>query len=81
MVKVVLQITAEVLICMALPQRDNEHLDKCFYPAAQDKLKVSMVMLVLQSTAEVHIMKLALHMTTEVNVLTQVLQSTVIVSR
>ena len=30
MVKLVLHIAAEVLNCMVPPQRDNEHLDKCF---------------------------------------------------
>ena len=68
MVKLVLQSTAEVLNCMVPPQRDNEHLDKCFYQAVQDKLEVSMVKPVLQSTAEVNMLKPALHMTTEVNV-------------
>ena len=47
MVKLVLQITAEVLNCMVPPQRDNEHLDKSFYQAGQDKLEVSMVKPVL----------------------------------
>ena len=68
MVKLVLQIAAEMLHCMVPPQRDNEHSDKCVYPAAQDALKVSMVKPVLQSTVEVNMMKLALHMTTEVKV-------------
>ena len=69
MVRLVLQIAAEVLNCMVPPQRDNEHLDICFfYQAVQNKLKVSMVKPVLQSTPEVSMMKLALHMTTEVNV-------------
>ena len=66
MVKLVLQITAEMLNCMVPPQRDNEHLDKCFDQAVQDKLEVSMVKPMLQSTAEVNMMKLAHHMTTEV---------------
>ena len=68
MVKLMLQIAAEMLNCMMPPQRDNEHLDKCCDPVAQHKLKVSMVKRLLQSTAEA-------------NVLTQVLRSTVIVSR
>ena len=68
MVRLVLQIAAEVLNHMVPPQRDNEHLDNFFYQAVQDKLEVSMVKPVLQSTAEVNMMKLALHMTTEVNV-------------
>ena len=67
-VKLMPQITVEVLNCMALPQRDNEHLNKCFYQALQDKLEVCMVKPVLQSTAVVNMMKLALHMTTEVDV-------------
>ena len=67
MVKLVLQITAEVLNRIVPLQRDNAHLDTCVYPVLQDELKVSIVMPVLQSTAEVNTMKLALHMTTEVN--------------
>ena len=59
MVKLVLQITAKVLNCMVSPQRDNEHLDT---------FKVTMVMLLLQNTADVNMMKLALNMTTEMNV-------------
>ena len=54
MVKLMLQIAAEMLNCMVPPQRDNEHFVKCFYPVAQHKLKVSMVKPVLQSTAEVN---------------------------
>ena len=73
MVKLVLQSTAEVLHCMVAesrepPQRDKEHLDRCFYQALQDKSEVSMVKPVLQNTAEVSMLAPALHMTTEVNV-------------
>ena len=68
MVRPVFQIAAEVLNRMVPPQRDNEHLGKCFYQAVQDKFEVSMVKPVLQSTAVVNMMKLALHMTTEMSV-------------
>ena len=37
------------------PQRDNEHLVKCLYPVAQHRLKASMVMRLLQSTAEANV--------------------------
>jgi len=50
MVKLMRQIAAEMLNCMVPPQRDNEHLDKCCYPVAQQKLKVSMVNRLLQSS-------------------------------
>ena len=58
MVKVLIQITAEVLNSMVPPQRDNERVEKCsrrillnqvFHGAA----KVSMVKMKLQITAEV----------------------------
>ena len=81
MVKLVLQIMAEVLNCMVLPQRDNERLDKCLHPAVQDQMKVSTSKPVLHSTAKVNTMKLALHNTPEMNEQKQVLQSTVMVSR
>ena len=55
MVKLMLQIAAEMLNCMVLPQRDNEHLGNCFYPVAQHKMKVSMVRRLLQSTAEANV--------------------------
>ena len=37
------------------PQRDNEHLIKCCYPVAQHRLKASMGMWLLQSTAEANV--------------------------
>ena len=55
MVKLMLQIAAEMLNCVARPQRDNDHSDKCFYPVAQHKLKVSLVKPVLQNTAEANV--------------------------
>ena len=55
MVKLMLQIAAEMLNCMVHPQRDNEHLVKCCYPVAQHKLKVSMVKGEPQSTAEANV--------------------------
>ena len=65
MVKLVLQSTVKVPHCMVAesrepPQRDKEHLDKCFYQVLQDKWEASM--------AELNMSKLALHTTTEVNV-------------
>ena len=81
MVKLMLQIAAEMLNRVVRSQRDNEHSDKCFYPVAQHKLNVSMVKPVLRSTAKVTMMKLALHMTTEAIMWTQMLRSTVKVSR
>ena len=55
MVKMMLQIAAEVLNCVVRPPRDNEHSEKCCYPVAQHTLKVSMVKPVLQSTAEANV--------------------------
>ena len=52
MVKLMLQIAAELLNCVVRTERDNEHSDKCFYPVAQHKLKVSMIKPVLLRTAE-----------------------------
>ena len=65
-VKPKLQITAEVMNCVVLPQRDNEHLHKYLNQAVQDKFEVSRVMPVLQSMAEANMMYLTHHMTTEV---------------
>ena len=68
MVKLMPLIAAEMLNCMVPPQRDNEHLVKCFYPVAQHKVKVNMVKRLPQSKAEA-------------NAQNQVLQSTAMVSR
>ena len=67
MVKLVIQITAEVLHCIVPPQRDQEHFEICFYQALQDKSEVSMVKPVLKSAAELNTLKPALHMKTEVS--------------
>ena len=59
MVKPVLQSTAEVNMAESRepPQRDKDHLTKCFHQALQDKSEVSMVKPVLQNTAEVDKLK------------------------
>ena len=54
MVKLMLQIAAEMLNCMVPPMRQRT-LSQMFYPVAQHKLKVSMVMRLLQSTAEANV--------------------------
>ena len=55
MVKLMLQIAAEVLNYVLHPLEDNEYSEKSFYPMPHHKLKVSMVKPVLPSTADANV--------------------------
>ena len=66
MVKVLIQITAEVLNSMVPPQRDNEHVEKCCYQALQDKFEDNLLNQVFHGAAKVSMVKMKLQITAEV---------------